>query len=258
MMLALAALVLAMTQAPSTEARCEPVAGVEALDAHRIVAIGEYHGSVEIPRLFADVVCSVVERHPGQQIVVGLELPRRFNRIFSRISRARRADVIRELEADSFWDEFRDGRHGLAMLALVRSFVGLSAETGGRVVLTAFEQPRIDEAAAAQLAEEISQRRDPRVLLLMGNAHARHVVMPGQDIEPLVKNLTIAGHDVASFDIVAGGGQAWFCAPECGARPIPRTGAGRERRIVIAPGFREGAYDGYYEIPELSISPPAR
>lgn len=245
----------------------EPVASDHCKDAadldigwtsEKVVVLGEYHGSNEVPELFLQVVCDGLERKGSASVGVALELPTRFNeQYFSRVDQP--AALKNEIAADEFWNEFGDGRHSGAMLKLVWKLIDLSSLTDGRLRIVAFEQPDLDVSAARGLVELAMQPDVGSVLVLTGNAHARLTPMPGFDGSHLAGNVAEAGVTVWSVSALPASGSAWICMPECGAREIP---AGRPvpPDVELSQGspLGDGAYSATLTVPVLTVSEAVR
>lgn len=231
---------------------CTVPVGFDEVRTADVTVFGEYHGTNEIPAFFFDVVCTMALDSKAT-VVVGLELPDEFNAIFQAAGATPTTDLVKRLSDNVFWDVYGDGRHSRAMLRLSISLLEL-ASTNPHVRLVAFARRDIDSAGADFLNSAINEHDARKTLILVGNAHARLTSMKG-GVTPLAAVLKKHhGRNVLSFNISAGGGQAWAClAAECAARQIAPV-----RR---APGIQRGScrtacpYSGTFHLETLSVSP---
>lgn len=257
------------------------------------VVFGELHGTVETPRLIGDIACAFTAKR--QSILVAVELSSTQNaglqRAWAGSHQGFAARVIREMPE---WATRNDGVTSTAMLALLTRLHALHA-AGRTIDIVAFNGTRDDEQAArlsalpgaepheAAQAENIrtaaGNRRYDRVLVLVGNAHARKRLITGRGVpyRPMAMQLA-APASITSVFIGTGGGMSWGCQMsgpppagpifrsdmiKCGAY---RTGA--EVDLIGAPrivGTRgqngpanpDGAYDAMLFIGPITASPPA-
>lgn len=227
--------------------------------AHKYVFVGEYHGSNEAPDLFLRAVCTDLSKEPIGKVGVALELPVSFNDLyFRRLQGERPAQIVEQLSEDPFWDEFGDGRHSRAMLDLVIQLIDLSSTHSAGIEILAFQQPKIDVAAAGDIIELGKGPDVSRVFVLTGNAHARLTPMQGFTGNHLAGNVAAQGEPVWSVNILPASGSAWICAPECGVRAIPANGpVPAAPDLMAATGVGDGAYSATLRIPLLTVSEAA-
>lgn len=245
---------VAMALAPATRA-CEPLKGFDATDHAQVVVFGDLHGTEQPPVIFQQAACLMAQKLGRQRGLIGLELPDTFNAYFAHVDVSSLDTAWAKVQADPFWNEFRDGRHGAAMQQLVHQLLDLSASSQGRIGLVAIERQPIDRVGANSFAQAMASSKAARGLVFIGNAHARLLPMPGRDVLPFAANLRAAGYRVISLNVVPGKGMAWACAPTCGPRPLPNMGdATRSTEIVMSPPSADNAWDGYYYVPELTLS----
>lgn len=224
---------------------------------HRIVVVGETHGTREPPA----VVAALARRYAAQgPVLVGLEIGREEHAALSAYMRSNGDRTARaRLRESAFWDvppEENDGRRTEEMLDLVEALRALRAE-GRDVALFPFDIAPgafVDPAArdrdmADHLRTAFAALPRGRLLVLTGNVHARlsppAVIDDGryrtatqllQDLRPLAVDLTAAG------------GEAWICATDpCG----PTALAPRPR----VHGPAEG-YDFRFVLPEFTPARP--
>jgi hypothetical protein len=234
---------------------CVEISGIESIYSADIVVFGDYHGTNEPPRIFADAVCALVRQWSDYTIVIGLEIPVSFNLTFQKLGQLDARERARQIRAHPFWDEFRDGRHSEAMLLMTQELASLAAISSGRVELIALERPDWDLEGAKLLDQRMRALQARHALIFVGNAHARRFPTPQQTSAPFAQNLVDAGYRVLSLNIKPGGGEGWFCSPNCQRHSLGSSPDGEVARIVVKPCARAACpYDDFYYVPELSIS----
>jgi len=237
---------------------CAPLQGFALTGQAQVVVFGDMHGTVQAPAVFAQAACLFAQRLGGERGVIGLELPESFNAYFDDVGVQPVEAVWARARSDVFWEEFKDGRHSAAMWQLVHRLIGLSAKTGGSLRVVALARQPIDVDGASLLVTSMKSLQASRALVLIGNAHARMIRMQGQNSEPFARNVAKAGLSVLSLNVRAGGGTGWQCAPECAAHPLfamPEKGG---VKIVLLPDGEREPWHGYYYVPEMTLSHPAK
>jgi hypothetical protein len=248
----LGAILLALlTPLLSTKAyACAEPPGMSAIGRSGVIIFGEYHGTNEIPAFFYDVVCASTESSRGTTLV-GLELPDKFNAIFSRIGAEPSHSLIARIRDEPFWLEYGDGRHSGAMLNLVERLVLLASEER-QLKVVAFARKNIDKAGADFLSQAIRRHHAEQVLILVGNAHARLIAMKSGKLPMAASLAEELELPVRSFNVTAGSGEAWVCLPECASRQVVST--------QNEPGIHPKAcgsscvYHGTFHIKQLSVA----
>ncbi len=102
------------------------------------------------------------------------------------------------------------------------------------------------------------------LLVLVGNLHARRTAGTPFDprLEPmaLLMARALPSSPLLTFDASYPAGEAWICQPEpsgCGAVRVRGDGAPGAAFELVIRKTAEGAYDGVYRLPSLTVSPPA-
>lgn len=237
---------------------CPPLQGFEATRHAQVVVIGDMHGTVQSPAVFAQAACLFAQQLGGKRGVIGLELPESFNAYFDGIGAQPPEAVWAHASSDVFWEEFRDGRHSAAMQDLVHRLIELSAQSGGSLRVVALARQPIDVDGASLLVQSMKSLGASRALVLIGNAHARMIRMQGQDSEPFARNVANAGLSVLSLNAQAGGGTVWWCAPDCAAHPFVAMPEKGGVKVVLFPDGDKQPWHGYYYVPELTLSHPVK
>lgn len=246
-------------------AACSPPEGTDALLAmpQRYIVVGESHGTTEAPAAFAEMVCAAAERGP---VTVALELPTVMQpQLDAFLAAPDEAGALEALAGTHFMNpRMNDGRNSQAMLAMMLSVRRLRLE-GRDVAFHAFQPstPRPRELTQAwyeldmghALAGAIYARPQSKVLVIVGNLHARKTGFArfAEVGVPAVGHLPAA--DVLTLKVADQGGTAWNCRPECNAYPSRAVDDMELRGVLLQPSD-DGAYDGQLALGPSSASPP--
>lgn len=247
---------------------CAPPVGTTALldRPEKILVVGDWHGTVEIPAAFLGIVCEAAQRGP---VTIALEMPETERTLFRNAMAARTESAAREtfLYGDFGNPRRTDGRNSVAMLDMMVGFWRLKA-AGHDVVIHPFMAvesriPDRDQAwweleMAYGISRALADRPDSRVVVFVGDLHARKT---GYARFPDI-GLPAAGHlhasDTFTLHTAVQGGESWSCETTCGPRVSRgRHDAGPEVRGVILGPVQDGAYDGLLAVGPTTASPPA-
>lgn len=247
---------------------CAPPEGTAAVLAleRRYIVVGEMHGTAEAPAAFAQMVCAAAEQGP---VTVALELPTAMQtQLDAFLAAPDEAAALAALEGTHFLNpRMNDGRSSEAMLAMMQSVRALRA-AGRDVAFHAFQPsgPRPRELAQAwyeldmghALAQAAHARPQAKVLVLVGNLHARKT---GFERFPDV-GLPAVGHlpagDLVSLNVAQQGGEEWNCRQEgCGANASRGVYDANARGVILEPSA-DGAHDGVLALGPTTASPPVR
>ncbi len=228
---------------------------------HRLIVLGEYHGTAETPLLVADLMARYSRDNTAVRLA--LELPMSENVALARYLRSDGdADARRALRASPFWvvkDDQHDGRRSRDMLALIEAVrtlraqgrdvgvAGYDEETG-----TATSSDQRDAAMAAHLRQQFNALpASARMLVLTGNVHAMRT-RPA-DAPPEMQQRTMASYlldlPLYSVRLEALRGHFWGCAQPCRARPLTR----RAPRAAKEDAGADRQYDLWIWMPVLSV-----
>lgn len=246
---------------------CAPPPGAEALwtPQARYVIVGERHGTVETPAVFAELVCEAVSRGP---VIVALEFPDVMQPDFDAFLAAPDdSSAAATLHDTPFWTrdpDRQDGRSSRAMLEMLQSIRRLKAD-GRDVTIHAFvssrrRPPGFDQNyheldMAAGLARAAIERPGARVLVLVGGFHARKNRFEPGDFLPAAAHLPPA--ETLALEVPQQGGQSWNCSVErCGPHDITPLHDPARRGVTLQP-TEDGGWDGVLAIGPVTASPPA-
>ncbi|MBT2768411.1 calcium-binding protein [Stenotrophomonas sp. ISL-67] len=228
---------------------------------HRMVVLGEYHGTAETPLLVADLMERYSRDHAPVRL--GLELPMSENVALARYLRSDGDAAAREaLRSSPFWkvdNDQHDGRRSRDMLALIETLrtlrmqgrdvgvAGYDVETGS----TDSSEER-DAAMATHLRQQFNALPNAaRMLVLAGNVHAMR--SPPADAPPEMQQRTMAAHlldlPLYSVRVEALRGQSWGCMKPCRAVELIE----RPARDPLVETDADRSYDVWVYLPELSV-----
>lgn len=226
-------LLIALLANPTATAGCEQVAGIERLAADRDMqwlVLGEQHGTSEMPKAFADVVCGLARKR--KRIVVGIEYPaEEQQRIDAFIASDGGKAATEALLASGMWRAtMQDGRASEAFLRLIERLRQFRQQKLiERVVAIQPSWPgssaAYERAMASQLIEVRKQSPSALVAVLVGNMHARNSKAENAKTAPMASFLPPAS--TRTINMIADGGAQWGCfvdaasggnQPVCGKR----------------------------------------
>ncbi|HIE4188192.1 TPA: calcium-binding protein [Stenotrophomonas maltophilia] len=254
-----AALLLTLGMALSAHADDTAVQIRQHAGEHRLLVLGEFHGTRETPLLVRQLVDDYSRNGP---VVLALELPRGETPTLRDYLASDGGEQARQqLRRRAFWsvrDDQHDGRRSRDMLAMIESLRVLKSQ--GRVIEVVGYDVNTskggNQARDDRMATELRRlyRRlpaDARMLVLTGNVHAM-LQRPGgappeMQMHPMASQLRDL--DIYSVRLGAQRGQAWGCAGRCVARSLPE-------QVATAPRVDADAkrpYDLWVWMPELSV-----
>ncbi|MBX9804026.1 MAG: hypothetical protein K2Y04_14855 [Caulobacteraceae bacterium] len=262
-MIALLATALIAGSSPS----CSSIDGTAALldQPQRVIVVGEFHGTVEAPAAFLGVVCEAAQRGP---VTVGLEMSETDRPLFDAfMASPDEATARRVLQNGDFGRPDRDdGRHSQAMMEMLLGFWRLRA-AGHDIALHPFlplmsvihgrEQAWRELEMAYGMSRALVFRPDARLLILVGDLHARKTAFaPWPDV-----GIPAAGHlhgtDTLTLHMAQQGGERWGCDQDgCGRETMKGVYDLTARGIILTP-ISDGAYDGVLAVGAITASPPA-
>lgn len=226
---------------------------------HKIIAIGELHGTVESPLLMLELAKLV--RETEDSITVGLEISQRFQKDLDEFMISGDVEIFKRL------DHFKsnDGRSSVAMTHLLRELQSLK---GIRIVCfdknTNTETRQFDRDSI--MGNNLKLAFDGhQMLILTGNLHAsldpNWMGMNRKSAIHCLKETLPDQISIISLNSYFGGGNAWNCQQEgCGIFPFGRYPMGESNGfknfIRYQSGSIEDGFNGiiYYE--SAHASPP--
>lgn len=226
---------------------------------HRVLMLGEFHGTREIPLLVRRLVDDYSRNGP---VVLALELPRGENTTLRDYLDSDGGAMARQhVHGRAFWtvrDDQHDGRRSRDMLALIEGLRALKAQ-GRAIEVVGYDVNSSDGGSQARddrMAAELRRlyRRlpdDARMVVLTGNVHA--MLQRPADAPPEMQTQPMASAlrdlDIYSVRLGALRGEAWGCLDRCSARPLPKQPM-RGPRVDTHVGRQ---YDLWVWMPQLSV-----
>ncbi len=227
---------------------------------HRMLVLGELHGTRETPLLVRQLVDDY--SRDGAPVLLALELPRGENPTLRQYLVSDGGAAARQrLHGRAFWtvrDDQHDGRRSRDMLAMIEDLRALKAQ--GRVIdVVGYDVDKSDggnQARDNRMAAELRRlyRRVPdgaRMLVLTGNVHAMLQRPAGAPPEMQTRPMASLLRDLDIYSVGLGAlrGHFWGCGGTCMARSIPEQLASGPRVDTYAGRL----YDLWVWMPELSV-----
>ncbi|MGV9010419.1 hypothetical protein [Brevundimonas sp.] len=250
----------------SAQPGCNAPEGTPALleRPERIIVLGETHGTVETPAAFLAIVCEAARQGP---VTVGLEMPEG-DRLFLEFVMAAPDEeaATRILRAGDFGDARRDdGRNSQAMFDMIIGFWRLKA-AGHDIVLRPFaaqmsvisgrDQAWWELEMAHGMSRPLVDRPQARLLILVGNLHARKTAFERWPEVGLPAAGHLYGPDTLTLNSAQQGGGSWGCRETCGPHTDRQVYDADARGVILGP-VEDGAYDGVLAVGPTTASPPA-
>ncbi|WP_312707520.1 calcium-binding protein [Stenotrophomonas sp.] len=227
---------------------------------HRMLVLGEFHGTRETPLLVRQLVDDY--SRDGAPVLLALELPRGETPTLRGYLASDGGPAERQrLRERAYWtvrDDQHDGRRSRDMLAMIEELRALKAQ--GRVIdVVGYDVDKSDggnQTRDDRMAAELRRlyQRLPagaRMLVLTGNVHA--MLQRPADAPPEMQTQPMASLlrdlDLYSVRLEAQRGHFWACLDRCKALPI-REQPERAPEVDTDAGRQ---YDLWLWMPTLSI-----
>lgn len=235
----------------------------------RVLMLGEWHGTNELPRLAGDLLCAVAGS--GLETRLGLEMPwtdqDRIDAFLHSDGGLAARDAL--LSGSKLWG-FNDGRSSTAVYDLLDR-ARLMVLRGVKVSVFAFDITASDGwdgrdgKMAAAVAKDLSAHPSAAYVISVGNFHARTARPSDASTPPLMGGaLKARGLDIFSLDWAGPAGSAWYRNPagQTGVGPVgpynmSKAGqleAGQVIELFEAPSPQ--GFDGLYHASALTPALP--
>ncbi|MAN73430.1 MAG: hypothetical protein CME84_05000 [Henriciella sp.] len=223
---------------------------------------GEIHGSREAPKAFGETVCEAARTGP---VVVGIERPSQLSGVMQNFVDSDGSDDARFTLLRGFFDGTDWGLSSQAFLDLFIRLQQLTAQ-GADIRMVGFtsattvgsgSQTPYERRLAAELLRASARNPDARILVLVGNLHARKETYPELGSRPAFDPMVmpLPQDEVLSFNIAHSGGDTHRCTAEgCGPQPVDGRADPEKTGIWLSDG--DLRYDGIWNIGPVSASPP--
>lgn len=229
--------------------------------AHRVMLVGELHGSREVPGIVAGLASNLSE--DKRPLIVGLEIWRSEQAALDRyLASAGTGEDRQALLAGPFWAT-RDGRSSEAMVDLIERLRVLALKAAVHLVafdvaaeadLTGAER---DRSMGKLLAARLESMPDARLLVLAGNFHTR--IQSGAPWDPAHDFMGhfLRGQGPYAVEIMGVKGSTWMCPDpdHCRAWQLPE--APLEPGLTLGDTLNDRRHHGVWWLPQVSASPPA-
>lgn len=229
--------------------------------AHRVMLVGELHGSREVPGIVAGLASNLSE--DVRPLIVGLEIWRSEQAALDRYLASAGTGEDREaLLAGPFWAT-RDGRSSEAMVDLIERLRVLALKAPLQVMAFDVEKDsgstgaERDRSMGELLAARLESMPDARLLVLAGNFHTR--IQSGAPWDPAHDFMGhfLRGQDPYAVEIMGVKGSTWMCPDpdHCRAWQLPE--APLEPGLTLGDTLNDRRHHGVWWLPQVSASPPA-
>ncbi|MCF6329002.1 MAG: hypothetical protein L3J02_04300 [Henriciella sp.] len=250
---------------PAQALICEALPGTRQVlqeNPQAFLIFGEMHGTQEAPRAFAEVVCEATRQGP---VIVGIEHPDS-NRaaiqayVDSSGTPADETELIAEV--------FDGAGYGLSSKAILALFQRLQSlrQAGADIQIAAFrngqmgpggDQGPYEVGLAQSLMRAHDTRPDARIVVLVGNLHARLTKQDGFGDRPGFAPMAmhLPGDERLTFNLHYSGGTASNCTDQgCGARAFKAAPSDTSLRLSLDASWPN--YDGVWFVGEISSAQP--
>jgi hypothetical protein len=263
----LALLFSATANLAKAQSDCTDVRGTESvIHGHRIVMIGEIHGTKEMPAMFTRLVCAALRR--GNVVAVGLEMwPNQRDPLDAYMASDGGETARKTLLASAFWTaQFQDGRRSVAHLDMIEALRAMRRQGMALTVFVLEEQSGTtppsrsrDGVMAANVRRQYEAHPATLVLTFTGNIHNMLKIPDHLKSIPAPMGVELRDLNPVSINLVSAGGTEWNCRPDCGVQRTTALGpaASSIGEPVLTLGANEGEYSGHINIGPTTASLPA-
>jgi hypothetical protein len=264
---ALLALVLSATVTMArAQSDCTEVRGTDSvIHGHRVVMVGENHGTKEMPAMFTGLVCAALRR--GNTVAVGLELWANQRDPLAAYMASDGGGAARAaLLATPFWTaQYQDGRRSNAYFDMIEAFRAMRGQGSALTVFVLEEQsgtmpPSLsrDAVMAANVRRQYETHPGALVLTFSGNIHNMLKIPERLKAIPAPMGAELRGLDPVSINLASPGGTQWNCRPECAVQGVPLAPAAMSiAEPVFTPAANGAEYSGDIDVGPTTASLPA-
>jgi hypothetical protein len=233
------------------------------IDKEKLVFIGEFHGSNEMPALLVSLVCHYATA--GERVLVALEMPAYQNADFDAFIKSKSIDEaavkLDWIITNPFLFQKGDSRQSKAMLGAINSFRNLAQDYSVDVKNVDLppnsNDPKIvgitrDAYMAKAIETYYETGQYDRIFFYGGNYHTRLTTVQGVDA-PVAAHLK----NIKPFSIVLAFkvGELWACMSECGLQTLDYNKDNPSPENTLLIGKKKG-FDGIIYLPVLTASEP--
>ncbi len=246
------------TNANQNKIDCGGINELELMNKHQFIMLGEIHGTVEVPKLFGDIVCHSVNKN-NRNIAVMLELP-------ASLQASLDLYMANDINEDKFlahpvWSsKWQDGRFSVAMLGLINKLKTIKQQYPQKldVFLVDLFKNTNNKPKSQYLANNISKHLlgdYQKTLVLTGNYHNRINLQEENSAATILSDF-----NPFSLTIKAPKGSYWACT---GPKPSDcKVNIFNNEQVVKREGLilfeEKKRWHGAYQFKKITFSPPVR
>ncbi len=239
-----------------------PRASLPTIAAGSVLVFGEVHGTKESPDYFLRAVCAAVEKYPRKPLLIGLEFPTiEQSGLDQFINSDGDAKSVQALLLQPFWNRsMQDGRSSRAMFELIDG-LRLLRKRAPNMTIAAFVDESLaathDASMAARIDNVMAEHEGARVLILIGNYHAKRRPHDTTEQQPrsMVDFLQAPNRSLA---FRARSGTYFACVPLCGSQEVEVNADAADVTNWSADEPAESVnFDGMIDLGKISESIPA-
>lgn len=224
----------------------------------RVLFFGEIHGNRQMPALFGDVACEILNR--GESLSVGLEVSQNsqanIDAFFIAPNLGKGLQILLD---DAHW-QGADGRSSEDMLFLVQRLYQLNRDYRGQLQVYSFsaQPPNRPTKMYVNIKNAIEESSKSHHIVLSGNLHSQtEIGIHGDEAyRPTAYLMREAGFDIASYILRYSSGDAWLCSDACYTHSLPGGFRQGEHRTPVRSRPEFFKHDFEISIGEMKSSLP--
>ncbi|MEL7096843.1 MAG: hypothetical protein AAFR92_04215 [Pseudomonadota bacterium] len=240
-----------------------------------LILLGETHGTDQSEEAALSLICEA--KRTDTKIAVGIEMPiAQSSSIGEAVANDGDTQALKAA-ADLIWSG-QDGRGSSSKLRFFQKLQSLD-ENGEHIHVFAFDADPFTytstderETAMAKHLDTFLLGWEGPVIVLTGDFHARKIPLDLGEVKLTPMAMKVTARDVSSFIMLHDGGEAWLHISYDDGQGNKVVEIGENEMYATAPAgletdkfiFKphpadpdESAYDGYFNVGELTASPPA-
>jgi hypothetical protein len=235
----------------------------------RIIVVGEWHGTNEIPAFVTELACAIVKT--GKPLILGLEIPTDLQAGVNDYINSQGSAVDQQKFIATDFGKLEDGRGSLAIFNLIEAMRKIRS-TGAQLAVMGFDLSEANLPPPLYPGEKIW--KGERNMAMARNIESRAHVYPHHTLLNLVGIVHASKKKGASWDIgyepmayllsqripihtinfTAKGGFAWFCGKPSETGQLNC----KENAVAAFAKSPEGDFDTWVDFEKFSASKPVR
>ncbi len=215
---------------------------------NEVILVGEYHGSIESPVHFYNIICNSLSL-TSKKIIVALEL------IDGDIQLdGNDENLLRDINKSAIWNSQHDGKTSVAMFDLIKKLNSLVNKNKLSVIFFDSEEEERDLNMAVRIKAHISS--GSLIIALTGNRHNK--IKHGNIWDPKSKNMGAYMREqhiqLASINLLANGGDVWICTNNCMKHSLQEIDLLDKDEVFLA--GNKSSYQYHWKIGSVHSSEP--